>query len=108
MTLLYRSRRAARSLWQEYRIYGDRIELETLLGTVRIPREEIQEVRSYRPPVIRTTFRAFKLDLADLFPHVGITRRSSRWQLRFTPPDPERFVAVARSLQPRGAPPPKS
>ena len=53
--------------------------------------------KSFKPPVIRTSFKALKLDLADFYEHVGITRKVGVFsQLRFTPDNPQKFVAAAK------------
>ena len=53
----------------------------------------------FKPPVIRTAFWALKLDLADVFEHVGIRRKNGFFtRLRFTPANPEEFVATVRTL----------
>jgi membrane protein YdbS with pleckstrin-like domain len=45
-TPIYVSRKTARSLWQQYRIYPDRLELQSwfLFHTVVVPADEIQAV----------------------------------------------------------------
>ena len=52
-TPLYASKRTAKSLWQQYRIYRDRLELQSwiLLHTVVLPIDEIQAVK-LRPSVL--------------------------------------------------------
>ena len=105
-TPLYVSRRCARNLWQEYRVYPDRIELQLRLwGRRRYPLGDIERV-VVRPPVVigdvfrgayplRVAARTLKLDLADLFRHVALERRSGTFrQIRITPDDPDAFVAA--------------
>jgi hypothetical protein len=61
--------------------------------------DDIGSIGTFRPPVLRTSLRALKLDLADLHEHVGITRRTGIFkQLRFTPENPEELVARAKEL----------
>lgn len=102
-----RSRRTWRSLWQEYRVYHDRLELSSCVGTMVIPVEEILEVEVRPALVIGDWFRgkgfgycwALKLDLADLCRHVALHRTSGKMKrLRFSPDDPEAFVAACRSV----------
>jgi hypothetical protein len=93
---IYISSRTPRSLWNEYRIYGNRVELEFNLffSKIVIPLDEINSCRLYAPPVIRTALWALKLDWADLFEHVGISRKNGMFkQLRFTPVIPKEFVS---------------
>jgi hypothetical protein len=104
---LYVSKRLFRNLWQQYRIYTDRIELRSCVGRKVIRAEDIVDVEVRPPVVIGDLFRgkgfvqsfALKLDLADLFHHVAIHRRSG-WikHLRFTPDDPDMFVNVCKSI----------
>jgi len=104
---LYESRRLFRNLWQQYRIYADRVELR-LFGRGRvIPADDILDVEVRPAPVIGDLFRgkgfaysfALKMDLADFFRHVAIHRRSG-WikHIRITPDDPEEFVRVCKSI----------
>ncbi len=92
--LLYESKGSARSLWNTYRIFSDRIELQfrVVFTTIVIAKEEFVRVDVYKPPVIRTVFWALKMDLADLFTHVEVERKSG-WikKLRFTPANPHEF-----------------
>ena len=104
---LYESRRMFRNLWQRYRIYSDRIELRSCVGTKIIPVDDILDVEVRAAPVIGDLFRgkglayslALKLDLADFYCHVAIHRRSG-WMkhIRFTPDDPDEFVRVCKSI----------
>jgi len=87
----------------EYRIYSDRIEFKCrfpfLSKTLVIRRDELISIGIFKPPVIRTTFWALKLDLADLNGHAGIIRTDGFFkELRFTPEDPKEFVATAKAL----------
>ncbi|MFC1637150.1 hypothetical protein ACFL5Z_20200 [Planctomycetota bacterium] len=108
---LYVSRRMFRNLWQEYRIYTDRIELRSCVGRKVIRAEDIIDVEVRPPLVIGDLFRckgfarsfALKLDLADFFRHVAIHRRSG-WikHIRITPDDPDMFVSLCKSIMPKG------
>jgi hypothetical protein len=96
---LYVSSPSKKSLGNEYRIFPNRIELKSRLffSTFVIPRREIVSIDVFRPPVIRTAFWALKLDLADLFEHVGLVREKGWFkQLRFTPQNPQEFVMMAQ------------
>ena len=64
-----------------------------------IKKNDLISIDTYKPPVIRTSFWALKLDLADLKEHVGIKRRNGFFkQLRFTPEIPNEFVSKARQV----------
>ena len=100
---LHRSKPTWKSMGNEYRIYGDRIELKCRFPffsrTLVIRKDELISIGIFKPPVIRTTFWALKLDLADLNEHAGITRTNGFFkELRFTPEDPKEFVAIAKEL----------
>lgn len=102
---LYRTRPTAKSLWHEYRLYADRIELDTTpWGTVRVPLEDVKAV-TIRPPLVvfdlfrgdyglAELMRAPKLDLADLHEHVALEKTGFWKQFRFTPDDPQAFKAA--------------
>jgi len=101
------SRPTWRSLWQEYRVYPDRIEIRSWVGTTVIPLEAVVSVEKRPALVVADAFRgkplaywcALKLDFADLFPHVAIHRRAGIFKnLRITPEDPDAFVAACRNL----------
>jgi len=106
---LYVSRRSGASLWQEYRIYGDRVELQAwmLLHTLVIPVNELLEIEVRPPVTFADLFRrrgarnalALKIDLADIRRHVAIRRTSGLIKcIRFTPDHPEDFVRACKSI----------
>ena len=91
---VYESKATPRSLWNNYRIFNDRIELKFRLFFTKIiiPREKFVRVEIYKPPVIRSAFWALKLDLADLYTHVEIERNEGVFKkIRFTPANPNEF-----------------
>lgn len=100
---LYVSKPGARSLWREYRLYADRIELDTLpWGLVTVPLADVKGV-AVRPPLVvfdvfrgdyglREMMRALKLDWADFSEHVVLEKTGFWKQFRITPDDPQRFV----------------
>lgn len=99
---LYESRPTGKSLGNAYSLYADRIELRCrfpfFAQTLVIPKEDLVSIDVFQPPVIRTTFWALKLDMADFNEHVGIERRSGFFrQLRFTPENPREFVARVKA-----------
>ena len=102
-TPLYKSRPTKKSIGNEYYIYSDRIELRCRFPffskTLVIKKDDLISIGIFKPPVIRTTFWALKLDLADLNEHVGIRRINGFFkQLRFTPENPKEFVAKVKEL----------
>ncbi len=102
-TPLYESAPTKKSIGNRYVIYSDRIELRCrfpfITKTLLIGKEDLISIDTYKPPVIRTTFKALKVDLADLKEHVGITRKNGFFkQLRFTPENPEEFVSKVKEI----------
>ena len=108
---IYVSEKSAKNLWQDYRVFPDRIELRCwiVLRTFVIRAEDIADVK-VRPPfslvdLIRGKIKfhmGLKLDLADLYEHVEIHRRTGLFEyLRITPDNPANFVAACRSLKPQ-------
>jgi hypothetical protein len=104
---IYVSRRLFRNLWHQYCIYPDRVELQSFLGKKVMQAEDILDIEVRPPFVIADLFRgkgfapsfALKTDLADLFCHVAIHRRSGWFKhLRFTPDNPDKFVQVCKSI----------
>jgi len=93
---LYTSKRTAKSLWQQYRIYPDRVELQSwfLFHTIIVPANEIRTVE-VRPPGL---IWGIKLDNCNFCRHVLLTRKSGCFKIiGFTPEDPEQFVAICKS-----------
>jgi hypothetical protein len=111
---IYVSPSTARSLWQEYRIYNDRVEFDTHLGTVTVPLENIESVEVQESDVrgllkgdlrLKNFRPAIKLDWANFVEHVVLDRKSGTCKrFLFTPTDPNEFKAVLdRLLQNTGA-----
>lgn len=97
----YRSRCTNRRLWQKYRVYDDRLELDTRFGLMSIPFENIDamEIRalgesgSLKGQLQLRDFRpALSLDWTNLNRHV-VADRNGGWVHRVfvTPGDPAAF-----------------
>ena len=106
---IYISPRSSKSLWQEYRVYPDRIELQckVALHTFVIPADEILDIQARPPLVFADLFRGkgfvyafpLKIDWADMCRHVGVRRKSGFMKhIRFTPGDPDKFVEACKSI----------
>jgi len=106
-TPLYISKRMAKNLWQEYRIYHDRVELQSrfLFHTIIVPVNEIQAVE------IRPSFFSFsgrkefiwgmKMDNCDWCRHVLLTKTRGLFKrVGFAPDEPEKFVEICKSILP--------
>ena len=82
---LYVSEGGFKSLWQKYLVYNDRLVLKTLLRTIAIPFNEVEKTEIH-PPNIKLIFKgvwfskqftpAIKLDLADLYEHLALYKKS--------------------------------
>lgn len=111
MESLYVSPSSAKSLWQEYRIYADRMEFHTLLGTMVVPFDTIEDVNVLDSDVgalLRGDMRlknfrpALKLDWANFAEHVVLDKSEGMiHRVLFTPDDPAAFVAALRSAMER-------
>lgn len=98
---LFVSPSTVKSLWQEYRIFADRLELDSMFGLISIPFEHIETVdlsdsdvsgllkgdlglKNFRP--------AFKLDWANFMEHVVIDKTEGFFRrVLITPDDPSAF-----------------
>jgi len=100
-TPIYTSASTVRSLWQEYRIYHDRLEFDTLFGKLTVPFEQVEqfsvsesEVRGLLKGDLHLKgFRpALKLDWANFLEHVVLDKSEGRVRrILFTPEDPAEF-----------------
>jgi len=105
---LYTSKPSARSLWQEYRIYHNRLELKfwLFLKTLNIPASKIVDLKIV-PSVFQRKknskfvawFWGLFLDWAAFNRHVLVETKSyfARY-LHFTPDDPDAFLRVCKSI----------
>jgi hypothetical protein len=94
---IYVSQKSGKNLWQDYRVYPDRVQLRcwALLSTFVIRAEDIVEVQVSTGLLVW----GLKLDLSDFFTHVKLRRRAGLFRnLKFTPDNPERFVAACKSI----------
>ena len=102
-TPLYASKRTARSLWQQYRIYRDRLELEAwiLFHAVVVPVGEIRAIEA-RPSVFsgrRGLTWGIKLDFTDFCRHVLLSKSRGLFKsIAFSPDDPVKFVEICSSI----------
>lgn len=107
---LYTSKPTGKSFWREYRVYPDRLELESVpWGLVRVPLSDLKAAEVRPPLVVFDVFRGdyglaeimrtIKLDLADLDEHVVLEKTGFWKQFRITPDDPQAFKqAVDKAL----------
>lgn len=100
-TVVYRSTSTAKSLWQEYRIYDDRVEFDTHLGNLTVPFDHVEgveisesEVRGLlRGDLHLKNFRpALKLDWANFLEHVVLDKDGGAIRrILFTPDNLDEF-----------------
>jgi len=98
-TLLYKSKRTGKSLWQEYRIYRDRLELQSwfLFHTVVLLASEIQAVE-VRPSGL---IWGVKLDNCNFCRHALLIKKSGLFKcIGFSPDEPDKFVETCKSILP--------
>lgn len=103
-TPLYTSSSSIKSLWQEYRVYEDRAEFDTLFGRMTIPFDQIERVDVSESEVkgllkgnlhLKDFRPALKLDWANFLEHVVLDKREGRIRrVLFTPGDPAAFSAA--------------
>jgi hypothetical protein len=111
MEALYVSPSSAKSLWQEYRIYADRVEFHTLFGTMEVPFGTIEGARVldsdidalFRGDLRLKNFRpALKLDWANFAEHVVLDKCEGMiHRVLFTPDDPAAFVEALHAAMER-------
>ncbi len=100
-TPIYTSKSTIKSLWQEYRIYDDHLEFDTLFGQIDVPMENIEKAEVSESE-IQGLFKgdlhlkympALKLDWANFVEHVVIDKYEGMLRhILFTPEDPSAFV----------------
>jgi hypothetical protein len=98
---LYRSKCSAKNFWKEYRIFDDRVELDTFFKTITVPFDDVEGIEvanSYWEGVrlqLRGGRMGIKLDWADMNPHVVLDKSTGFFRhIAFTPDDPEMFRAA--------------
>ncbi|MBS3750344.1 MAG: hypothetical protein KGY39_02440 [Anaerolineales bacterium] len=104
------SKSTNKSIWQEYLIYNDRIEFNTLFGKMTVPFDHIERVNVAESDLKRLLTRcdlqlknfrpALKLDWANFLEHVVLDKSEGKIRrILFTPDDPEAFIrALEKAL----------
>jgi hypothetical protein len=103
-TPVYTSKSTVKSLWQEYRIYGDHVEFGTLVGQMTVPFDHIERVDVSESAVkgllrgdlhLKNFRPALKLDWANFLEHVVLDKSEGRVRrVLFTPDDPAAFKSA--------------
>ena len=100
---VYVSPSTVKSLWQEYRIYADRLEFDTIYGHMSIPFDQVERIDLRESDVAGLmrgdlqlhNFRpALKLDWANFLEHIVIDKSDGVFRrVLITPDDPGAFKA---------------
>tara|TARA_B100000315_G_scaffold225279_1_gene231398 strand:- start:252 stop:569 length:318 start_codon:yes stop_codon:yes gene_type:complete len=94
--------RNGKSMFLKYTIYTDRIKVQGFPGfySFNIRFNDIERVEIKRGPVFKDfprSKRILKNDLADLFEHITIVKKTGFWrEVRITPKAPKRFLNILR------------
>lgn len=101
---VYVSKSTLKSIWQEYRIYGDHLEFDTMFGRIEIPFESVERIEvldADTKALIRGDLRlknfrpALKIDWANFLDHVVLDKNEGYIRrLLFTPEDPRAFKSA--------------
>ncbi|MGD9140819.1 MAG: hypothetical protein PVJ42_04700 [bacterium] len=103
-TPVYTSRSTVKSIWQEYRIYDDRVEFDTHLGKMTIPFDRIERIEISESEVegllkgdlhLKGFRPALKLDWANFVEHVVLDKSEGLIKrVLFTPDDLDAFKSA--------------
>lgn len=98
---IYVSKSTVKSIWQEYRIYDNRLELDTMFGMMVIPFEHIEKVEVSESEVrglmrgdlhLKGFRPALKVDWANFVEHVVIDKSEGMiHRVLVTPDDTQTF-----------------
>jgi hypothetical protein len=101
---IYISESTTKSIWQEYRIFNNRVEIDTMFGLMVIPFEHIEKVDVSESEVkglmrgdlhLKGFRPALKVDWANFVEHVVIDKSEGHIRrILLTPDDPEKFKSV--------------
>ena len=99
---VYTSKSTVKSLWQEYRVYDDRVEFDTRFGKLSIPFDNVERVGVSESEVkgllrgdlhLKGFRPALKLDWANFLEHVVLDKREGCVRrILFTPDDLAAFT----------------
>lgn len=98
------SKCTAKSLWQSYSIFSDRLELHTLLGNMVVPFENIEDVQKSESDLkgllhgnlqLKNFRPSLKLDFANFVEHITIDKTNGMIRrILFTPDNIDEFFNV--------------
>jgi len=103
-TPIYTSRSTVKNLWQEYRIYDDRVEFDTKFGKMTVPLDHIERIDVSESEIkgllkgdlhLKNFRPALKLDWANFLEHVVLDKSEGHIRrVLFTPDDPAAFKSA--------------
>lgn len=103
-TPIYTSKSTLKSLWQEYRIYDNRLEFDTLFGQMTVPFDHIEQINISGSEIRELLkgnlhlkhFRpALKLDWSNFQEHVVLDKDEGHVRrVLFTPNNPKTFKRI--------------
>jgi len=101
---IYTSKSTVKSIWQEYRIYDNRLEFDTQFGMMVVPFEHVESVEILSSDVkgllqgdlrLKNFRPAIKLDWANFLEHIVLDKdKGYVRRLLFTPDDLEAFKSA--------------
>ena len=101
---IYTSESTVKSIWQEYRIYDNRLEFDTQFGMMTVPFEHIESVEILTSDVsgllqgdlrLKNFRPSIKLDWANFLEHIVLDKSKGYVRrLLFTPDDLEAFKSA--------------
>ena len=101
---IYISASTTKSIWQEYRIFNNRVEIDTMFGLMVIPFEHIEKAKVSESEVkglmrgdlqLKGFRPALKVDWANFVEHVVIDKSEGHIRrILLTPDDPGVFVST--------------
>jgi hypothetical protein len=102
--VVYASKSTAKSLWQEYRVYADRVEFDTKFGMLSVPFDHIEKVEISESEVrgllrgdlhLKDFRPALKLDWANFLEHVVVDKSQGYVRrILLTPDDLQAFKSA--------------
>jgi hypothetical protein len=100
-TPVYTSKSTVKSLWQQYRVYDDRVEFDTRFGKLTVPFEHIERVEVSESEVkgllrgdlhLKDFRPALKIDWANFLEHIVLDKSEGYVRrILFTPDDLAEF-----------------
>jgi hypothetical protein len=100
LRLLYCSKPLPRNLWQTYKIYPDKLELQCRVLFHRIViKKDILSITLCEPGWDFSKWWVLNFDFCPFYQHVLIKCRSRLWgkYMRFTPDNPKAFIDCVKT-----------